>query len=150
MTTQEAVKNITSLKKLGVAGVSRNSKKFGNAIYREMKKKGYDVFPINPHTDQIEGDACYRDIASLPEVEGLIINTPSRETLNILKDAKNSGINNVWLQQGANSKEAVEFCQKNNMNYVAGECIFMYMEPVESVHKLHRWIWKVFGKYAEN
>ena len=150
MTTTEAVENITSLKRLGIAGVSRNSRKFGNTIYREMKKNGYDVYPINPHADEIEGDACYRDVASLPEVEGLIISTPADQSLKVLNDAKEKGIKNVWLQQGAHSKEAVKFCEENNMNYVAGECIFMFMEPVESVHKFHRWVWKVIGKYPKN
>lgn len=150
MTTQEAVQNITSLKKLGVAGVSRNSKKFGNVIYREMKKKGYDVYPINPHADQIEGDTCYKNVTSLPDVEGLILNTPSDQSLGILNEAKEKGIKNVWMQQGAHSKEAIKFCEDNNMNYVAGECIFMFIEPVESIHKFHRWIWKVLGKYPKN
>jgi len=27
-------------------GVSYNPKKFGNTIYRSLKKKGYNVFPI--------------------------------------------------------------------------------------------------------
>lgn len=150
MTTMAAVENITSLKKLGIAGVSRNSKKFGNTIYREMKKKGYDVYPINPHADQIEGDACYRDVASLPEVEGIIINTPKDQSLKVLGDAKEKGIKNVWLQQGAHSEEAVKFCEENDMNYVAGECIFMFMDPVEGGHKFHRWIWKLIGKYPKN
>jgi predicted CoA-binding protein len=145
-----AVENITSLKKLGIAGVSRNSRKFGNTIYREMKKKGYDVYPINPHADEIEGDACYRDVASLPEVEGIIVNTPKDQSLKVLSDAKEKGIKNVWLQQGAHSEEAVKFCKENGMNYVAGECIFMFMEPVEGGHKFHRWIWKLIGKYPEN
>lgn len=150
MTTMEAAESITSLKRLGVAGVSRNSRKFGNTIYREMREKGYDVYPINPHVDEIEGDACYRDIASLPEVEGIIISTPADQSLKILGEAKEKGIKNVWLQQGAHSKEAVKFCEENDMNYVAGECIFMFMEPVESVHKFHRWIWKLIGKYPKN
>ncbi len=150
MTTMEAAESITSLKRLGVAGVSRNSRKFGNTIYREMREKGYDVYPINPHVDEIEGDACYRDIASLPEVEGIIISTPADQSLKILGEAREKGIKNVWLQQGAHSKEAVKFCEENDMNYVAGECIFMFMEPVESVHKFHRWIWKLIGKYPKN
>lgn len=150
MTTQDTVKNFTSLKKIGVAGVSRNSRKFGNAIYRGMKKNGYEVYPVNPYAEQIEGDTCYKDVASLPEVEGLIINTPAEQSLKILNEAKENGINNVWLQQGAYSKEAIKFCEENNMNYVAGECIFMFMEPVESIHKFHRWLWKVIGKYPKN
>jgi predicted CoA-binding protein len=150
MTTMESVKKITSLKRLGVAGVSRNNKKFGNSIYREMKKRGYDVYPVNPHADQIEGDLCYKDIASLPEVDGLIINTPAEQSLKILTDAKEKGINNVWLQQGSHNKETIKFCEENNINYVSGECIFMFMEPVEGGHKFHRWIWKLIGKYPKN
>jgi predicted CoA-binding protein len=63
-----------------------------------------------------------------------------------VKEAREKGIKSVWFQQGSSSKEAVKFCVENDMSVVDGECILMFTEPVESIHKIHRWIWKIFGK----
>jgi len=56
------------------------------------------------------------------------------------------GIKSVWFQQGSSSDEAIKFCEEKGMSVVSGECIFMFAEPVDSIHKFHRWIWKIFGK----
>ena len=34
-------------------------------ILIELKKKCYNVFPINPNAEKIEGDKCYPDLLSL-------------------------------------------------------------------------------------
>lgn len=67
MTTKSSVENFLSQKNIAVIGVSRNTKKFGNTIYRSLKKKGYNVFPINPNAEKIEGDNCYPDLLSLTQ-----------------------------------------------------------------------------------
>jgi hypothetical protein len=134
--------------KLAVVGASRSRNKFGNTVFRELKKKGYRVFPVNNQAETLEGEPCYPDLKSLPEpVGGVIVVVPSQRTPQVVKEAKEAGITRVWLQYGANSKEAVQFCLDNNMTVVANECILMFIEPVNSVHKFHRWLWKLFGKY---
>ncbi len=65
MITKASVENFLSQKNIAVVGVSRNTKNFGNTIYRSLKKKGYNVYPINPNAEKIEGDKCYPDLHSL-------------------------------------------------------------------------------------
>jgi hypothetical protein len=50
------------------------------------------------------------------------------------------------MQQGAESKEAIRFCEDNNIAVVHGECILMFAEPLAFGHRLHRWIWKLLGR----
>jgi len=57
--TKQEVSEFLSQKTLAVVGVSRNQEKFSNGVYRELKAKGYRVFPINPNAETIEGDPCY-------------------------------------------------------------------------------------------
>ena len=150
MTSMSAVNDFLSNKKLAVVGVSRSGKKFGNSVYREMKAKGYEMYPVNPNTNEIEGDKCYPDLESLPDdVKGAIIVVPPAEAENLIESASKKGINHIWLQQGAHSQKAVELCEHKGINYVSGECIFMFAEPVNGGHKFHRWIWKLIGKYPK-
>jgi len=77
MNSKKNVENFLAQEKIAVVGVSRKKTKFGNAIYKELKQKGYKVFPINPNMQSFEGDVCYPDLLSLSEkVNAVVINVP--------------------------------------------------------------------------
>jgi predicted CoA-binding protein len=150
VTRKADIDDFLAQKKIAVVGVSRKKTKFGNAIFKELKKKDYRVFPVNPNMETFEGDPCYKDLKSLPEpVGGVVTCVHPGKTAEVVRDAAAAGISRVWMQQGSMSEEAVTFCKENNMTFVAGECILLYANPVESVHKFHRWIWKLIGKLAK-
>lgn len=137
-------------KNLAVYGVSRNPKKFGSLIFKELKEKGYNVFPVNPHTDEIQGVTCYKSLGSIPEtVDGVILTVKPEVTRDAVKEAHEAGIKRIWMQHGSNSTEAVEYCQENGMTVISKECVFMFAEPVQSVHKFHRFFAKLFRKYPK-
>ncbi len=147
MTTKAAIEQFLGLKVLAVAGASRDAKKFGYAVYRELKEKGHTVYPVNPNAQTIDGDPCYASLAALPGVpDGLVIVTPPAQTEQLLREAVQAGIRHIWLQQGAESAAALQFCQQNGLSVVSGECIFMYREPAAWFHKAHRWVNGVIGK----
>ncbi|MBI3950457.1 MAG: CoA-binding protein [Acidobacteria bacterium] len=147
MTTKSAVEDFVAQQTLAVVGVSRGGKKFGNLALKALKAKGYHVFPINPHAESIEGEQCYPTLKSLPErVDGVLIVVPPTETEQVVREAAAAGIRRIWMQQGAESEAAIRFCQENGLSVVHGECILMFARPVDSVHRLHRWIWGLLGK----
>jgi len=146
--TQVEIYDFLSQRSLAVVGVSRNTKKFGNAIYRTLKQQGYKVFPIHREAESIEGDRCYPVFKALPEkVGGVVICIPPVQTEKILEGVLAAGISHVWLQRGAESYAALRFCEKNGITVVHGQCILMFAEPVESFHRFHRWVVKLFGMY---
>ncbi len=150
MTKRIDVDDFLAQEKLAVVGVSRKKRKFGNAVYKELKKKGYRVFPVNPHMDSLEGEPCFADLKSLPEpVGGAVLVVPPAKTEEVVKDAAAAGIPRIWMQLGAKSEDAIEFCKQNDITVISNECIIMYAEPVTSFHKFHRWLWKVFGKMPQ-
>ena len=69
MTSKAAVDEFMSKKNLAIVGVSRKKSKFGNVIYKELKKKGFNVYGVNPNMENIEGDKCY---STLKELEGKV------------------------------------------------------------------------------
>jgi len=147
MTSKKLVEEFLALKKIAVVGVSRKKTKFGNAIYKELKQKGYQVFPINPNITEYEGEACYPDLLSLPEkVDAVVICVPPVQTEKVVKEAALAGINKVWLQQGSQSDEAIKFCEENGIDFVSNECILMFAQPSAFIHRAHKWVWGVLGK----
>lgn len=147
MTTKAAVDEFLAQKTLAVAGVSRKRMKFGNMAFRELTKKGYRVFPINPNAETVNGERCYPRLADVPEaVGGVLVCLKPPETEKVVQEVAAAGIGRVWIQQGAESAAAIQFCEDNNIAAVHGECILMFAEPVGFLHRIHRWVWGLLGK----
>lgn len=147
MNSKKIVEEFLAQKKIAVVGVSRKKTKFGNAIYRELKQKGYTVFPINPNIKEYEGVICYPDLYSLPEkIDAVVINVPPEQTEKVVREANEIGITKVWLQQGSQSENAVKYCNENGIDCVSNECILMFAQPSAFIHRAHKWVWGVFGK----
>ncbi len=145
----DAIRQFLGNKHIAIVGVSRDPKKFGNAIFKEMIKS-YTLYPVHPELKEVEGVPCYANIASLPqEVEAIVINTKPENTLALLDAALDKNIRQVWLQQGAQSEEAIGFGLSHNMNLIYRQCILMFANPVSGIHKFHRGINRFFGVYPK-
>lgn len=144
---KKAIDEFLAQKTFAVVGVSRNKDKFGSAIYREMKTRGLTVYGINPQMDMVEEDRCYAGLGALPDKpDAVVLVIPPQATLAAIDEMQKLGIKYLWLQQGAESKEAEEKAIFFGMNLVSGECLFMHLPPVESFHKFHLFINRIFGK----
>jgi len=147
MITKAQIENFYKQGPIAIVGVSRNKRKFGRTVYDELKKKGFSVVPVNPNADDIAGEKCYKNIDALPqEIKAAVLLTPKPKTLETMQQCVAKGITHVWIQQGAHTKEALEFAQNNNkVNLIHGKCIMMFSEP-DGMHKFHRGVMKFFGR----
>jgi predicted CoA-binding protein len=142
------VEEFIKSKRFAVVGVSRDPKKFGNTIYKELKSRGYEVYGVHPSAEEIAGEKCYPGLSALRgRVDAAILCTKPANVEPILQEAADAGVRNVWLQQGAESRAAVDAGKKLGINVVAGNCILMYAEPVHSFHAFHRFFVRVAGRY---
>ena len=111
---------------VAIVGATDNPAKYGNVIYKDLKRKGFTVYAVNPRRDEIDGDPAYRSLQDLP-LEPTIVNivVPAEVTLEVLKQCKDLGLLNVWVQPGAESAEVLAFLQENSFNYLANACIMV-------------------------
>ena len=146
----QTIHDFLSTKEMAIAGVSRNPRKFGGAVFKQLTESGFTIYPINPNADKIGNTKCYPDVTSLPsEVDRLYIVTPKKQTKSILEDAIKKGIRKVWIQQMSHTDEAVNLAKETDIDIIAKECILMFAEPVAGVHKFHRFFKKLFGSYPK-
>jgi predicted CoA-binding protein len=149
MTTLNQINEFLDSQPIALVGVSRNPKKFGYSAFKELKEKGMNIIPVNPEADEIMGEKSYRNVKVLPsDVKGIIIFTKKEKTASVVKEAKEKGIKQIWIQQMADSKEALDELKGSDINYITGECILMYYKP-HSMHKFHRGIKKFFGRFPK-
>jgi predicted CoA-binding protein len=149
---KEMAEDFLSQKNLAVVGVSRNGKAAANMIYKTLRDKGYQVYPINPQAETVEGDRCYPELKSLPsKPDGVFMMTRPEVTLQVVQECIDLGVRRVWMHENAFagaanssvSKEAVEMCQAYQMEVIAGGCPMMFLE---FGHKCMRWILGAMGK----
>jgi predicted CoA-binding protein len=121
---QELITEFLARKIFAVIGASDKQHKYGYQIFYNLISRGYEVYPVNPGIDKIEGNQCYARIEDVPariEVADFVV--PPTVTEEVLKDCKRLGIDRIWLQPGAESDAAIEFCHANNMKVIYGVCV---------------------------
>ncbi|KAB2878825.1 CoA-binding protein [bacterium] len=111
---------------IAIVGANNNPSKFGNVIYRDLKRKGYKLFPVNPSSDEIDGDKAFANLAQLPQKPAIVnFVTPPAVTLKVLEECLKLGLTNVWLQPGSESPAVMTFIQEKKFNYLANACIMV-------------------------
>ncbi len=146
MNKKQSIEKFLAPKKMAIAGVSGNTKKFGYQIFQELKQNGFDLCPINPKFEEIDSVKTYKSVVDIPsDYEKLYIVTPKTETDAIIKQAVEKGIKHIWVQQMSNTKESTQLAIDNNVELIEKECMFMFVEPSTSIHKFHKTIWNLFG-----
>jgi len=139
---------LQDIRSIAVVGVSRKNMKFGASAFRELKKHGYEVYPVHPSMDSIDGVKCYSSVANLPLTPDCVLVTVKPAAAGeVVEQAVAKGIRRIWFQQGADFSEAADKARHAGLDVVSGRCILMYTEPVSGVHKFHRFFSKLFGKY---
>ncbi|TDI46322.1 MAG: CoA-binding protein [Acidobacteria bacterium] len=111
---------------VAVVGATDNPSKYGYVIYRDLKRKGYSIYPVNSNRSEVDGDKAYSKLAEIPEKPTIVnIVVPPAETVQVLEQSLLLHLMNVWLQPGAESPEAMAFLQEHDFNYLANACIMI-------------------------
>jgi predicted CoA-binding protein len=145
---KEIIQSFVDQKKVAIAGASNNKDNFGTSLLKELAKKDYEVFPVNPKCIDIEGRTCVPTVKELPpEVENLILAVPASLTDDIVEQCLGTPIKRVWMikgvGKGAYSEKAHKLCEDNGIKVVYGFCPMMFFG--EGLHKFHFWMRKTFG-----
>ena len=109
-------------------GATIQKDKWGYKKYKEIKESGFEVYPINPKYDNVDGDKCYPNLKSLIDFlhekpDFVITIVPPKVTEKIVEQCKIYGIDKIWMQPGSESEKAIKFCKENGIIVVYGVCI---------------------------
>ena len=114
---------------VAIVGASRDHAKYGNKAVRAHRQIGDRVYPVHPKEKEIEGVPCVASVLDLPDdVKSISLITPPHVTEEVVELAVDKGIENIWIQSGAESRKAIETCLRNNINVIAeGNCILVVL-----------------------
>ncbi|MFC2022701.1 CoA-binding protein [Chloroflexota bacterium] len=121
---QELISEFMAQKRFAVAGATANPVKYGHQVFKNLKSRGYEVYPLNPSLQELDGTMCYASLADIPvKVDVVDFVVQPKLTLRILKDCQELGLNRIWLQPGSESEAAIAFCHENSLKIVHGVCV---------------------------
>ena len=93
--------------RVAILGASAKREKFGNKSVRAHVQQGYDVYPINPNADEVEGLRAYSSLADVPveDLDRISVYLPPETGVKILDEIKAKGAREVWFNPGSESAE---------------------------------------------
>jgi len=111
---------------IALIGATNDSKKYGNIIYKDLKRKNITVYGINPKATTIDGDKVYPTLESLPlrpDILNFVV--PPKIAFTMIQEAVANGYDNFWLQPGAESEEILHYLDRSGKTYLANACVMV-------------------------
>ena len=122
--TDDQIREILSLNKVAVIGMSKNSSKAAHYVPKYLSDNGYDVIPVNPSSDEILGKKCYDSVLDITEPIDIVdVFRPSDQVLPFVKDAIKKKPKVIWLQEGIHNSEAEELAKSHGIKVIFNRCM---------------------------
>jgi len=122
--SDEQIRDILSLKKVVVIGMSKHSSKAAHFVPKFLSDNGYDITPVNPTAEEILGKKCYDSVSEIhEEIEIVDIFRPSDQVLPFVQEAIKKKPKVIWLQEGIHNSEAEELARKEGIKVVYNRCM---------------------------
>jgi uncharacterized protein len=145
-TTKEAAAAFLANKRIAVTGVSRKPKEHGsNTVYKRLRDRGYEVFAVNPNTDEVEGTHSFHDLKSIPGgVDAVVIATEADKAEGTMRECAELGIKHVWMHRsygpGSVNDKATAYGREHGITVIDGGCPLMFEPTADFSHKIMRFV----------
>ena len=148
---RDAAAEFLANKRVAVTGVSRDAKDHAsNVVYKRFRNRGYEVYPVNPNADEVEGDRCYHDLRSIPDgVDAVVIATRPETAEATMRECAELDIKHVWMHRGPGpgsvSQVAADFGRQQGIAVIDGGCPCMFDPTADFAHKTMRAVFSLSG-----
>jgi predicted CoA-binding protein len=104
---------------VAIIGASADRNKFSNKSMHAHLRAGYDVYPVNPKEETIEGLKCYKSVLDVPvPLDRISLYLPPAVGVSVLNDIAKKGCNELWVNPGAENSELIERAQVLGLNAI--------------------------------
>ncbi|GAB4150910.1 MAG: CoA-binding protein [Planctomycetota bacterium] len=102
--------------RVAIVGASPDRTKYGNKALRGFAAAGYEVYPINPNYDEIEGFKCYRNLDELPIRPDIItLYTPPPITEKLVSGLGKYGASEIYFNPGTENDRVKELAEEQGL-----------------------------------
>ena len=104
---------------IAIIGASADRSKFSNRAIHAHLNAGYDVYPVHPKEETIEGLKVYKSISDVPvALDRISLYLPPAIGVKVLDDIAKKGCKELWVNPGAESPELMERVSTLGLNAI--------------------------------
>ncbi len=123
---EDLIRDFTNRRTWAVVGANNNPRKYGNKIFRSLRGAGYKVYAVNNRESNVDGEPTFARLADLPEKPEVVdVVVPPNQTEQIVRECKELGLTRVWMQPGAESQAAIQYCLDNGIQVIHDACAML-------------------------
>jgi acetyltransferase len=136
------VNDLINASSFAVIGASRDEKKVGHVIFKNLISSNRHVYPINPKAEKILGHKCYKNLEEIQqEIDCVIIATPTLTVKELFKEAIKKGASSIIIASSGFAeignkeleKEICEIADRNNV-ILLGPNSFGFINPLKNTN----------------
>lgn len=95
---RDLIQEFIAQRRFAIVGATDNPQKYGYHIFKNLRNRGYEVYPVNPRLNELGGGRCYPSLTDIPiKVDAVDFVVPPKVTEQILREYKRLGLNRIWL-----------------------------------------------------
>lgn len=115
---------LENYKTVAIVGLSKNWQRPSNFAAKYLQEHGYRVIPVNPVYDEVLGEKCYPDLASIPEqVDVVDCFRAASEIPALAKQAVEIGAKVLWTQLEIINYDAADYARDAGLEVVMDRCM---------------------------
>jgi uncharacterized protein len=104
---------------VAIVGASTERAKYGNKSVRAHVKAGWDVYPVNPKADEIEGLKAYPDVSAIPvALDRISVYLPASASRGLVGQWAAKGAGEVFFNPGSDDPDVIDAANEAGLNVV--------------------------------
>lgn len=133
--SQEKIAKALSYRNVAVVGLSRDPSKESHMVASYLKRNGYRIIPVNPFTESILGEKCYKSLAEMPHelkesLEVVDVFRPSSDVPEVSRDVLKVKETHdrplvVWMQLGIEHEGAEKELESAGIEVIMNRCMMV-------------------------
>ncbi len=111
-------------KTIAVVGASSNRARPSYEVAQFLQEQGFRIIPVNPALEELFGEKAYPDLLSIPDpIDVVDIFRNSQAAPEIVEQAILKKAKVVWMQPGAENRQAAQRAEEAGLQVVMGLCM---------------------------
>ena len=109
---------------IAVVGASPRPERHSYTVVSYLHRAGYDVIPVRPDLQQVDGLKSYARLADIPvQVDLVVIFRRAEAAPQFVAEAASKGVEAVWLPPGVWTRQAEEQAREHDVLLIKDRCI---------------------------
>lgn len=119
---------------VAVVGASTDRSKFGNKAVRAYLRQGWEVYPVNPGVDAVEGLAAYASVDQIPvKLDRVALYLPPTVGVRVLPAIAAAAPREFYVNPGAESTQLLEEAERLGLQPILACSIIAVGEAPEEI-----------------